>query len=196
MPTRSPVHPQERTFVGSVRRTKRGGWPNRSPDCRNWLGSRRGLSRGRRDLEARQSHRVVFASAEIAQRNGPSTGRRAEAACVGTPGWWDSGEVGQPRFLHSGTRVQITNARIVPSCPINRTTPKDSRVDPSQYCLIVSAEHDDSKLLGGSSCRMLRKLLQWPLYSLAYRSSGSSYFGLPRSSEGRQFGVSSRLPIQ
>jgi hypothetical protein len=38
---------------------------------------------------------------------------------------------------------------------------EDNRIDPSQYFLIVSAEYGDSKeLLGGSSCRMLRKLLQ------------------------------------
>jgi hypothetical protein len=38
---------------------------------------------------------------------------------------------------------------------------EDSRIDPSQYLLIVSAEYGGSKeLLGGSSCRMLRKLLQ------------------------------------
>jgi hypothetical protein len=46
-------------------------------------------------------------------RNGPSADG-AEAACVGTPDWrGDRGRSSQPRFLHSGERVQIANSRIV-----------------------------------------------------------------------------------
>jgi hypothetical protein len=63
------------------------------------------------------------------------------------------------RYLHRGNRYLLARS-MSPEPNTSRVCLPMTDIDPSQCVLIVFSENDDSKLLGGSSCRMLRKLLR------------------------------------